>query len=93
VRAGRFLVPICFLRTQAFGLVQEHQTEAQVGDTQDVVGPKTASLDAPPVDPRPIGAAQVANEDLAIDIGQAAVATGYTRRAEAELASPNAADE
>ena len=56
-------------------------------------GSKTAALDALAVDPGPIGAAQVANEDLAIAKGQAAVAAGYPRRVEADLAIPIAADE
>ena len=93
MRSGRVLVQMCFLRPRVFGLVREYQPKAQVGDTQNVAGPKSASLDAPAVDPGPIGAAQVANEDLAIARGQAAVATGYARRVEADLASPIAAEE
>ena len=65
----------------------------QVGDTQTSPGRRRPTLDAPAVDPGPIGAAQVANEDLAVADGQAAVATGYPRRVEADLASPIAADE
>ena len=77
----------------AFGRVQEDQAKAQVGDTQHVAGPENTPLDALAVDPGPVGAAQVENEDLAVARGQAAVPTGYPRPFEAYLASRTAADE
>jgi hypothetical protein len=93
MRAGRFLVPMCFLRSQAFGLVREDQSKAQMGDTQHVAGSEKARRHALAVDPGSIGAAQVANEDLAVHKDQAAVVTRYSRRIKTDITSSIAADE
>jgi hypothetical protein len=64
-----------------------------VGDSQHVAGSEKAARDAPVVNYGPVGAAQVANENLALAAGQAAMATGYPRRVKPDIASAIATDE
>jgi hypothetical protein len=90
---GNAIFPLCVLRSLAFARMQENQTKTQMGNTQDVTGLEKSVHDAPAVDPRSVGAAEVANDDCAVADGEAAVATGYPRRVKADLARSIPADE
>src|SRR5262249_31923031 len=66
---------------------------AVVGDRQHVAGPQPTGADPPAVDPGPVGAAQIADPDLAVDLGQAAVPARDPGRVEPGIAIRMATDD
>ena len=87
------LVSVRRFGLQADGSLHEGQVEPQVGDPQFIAGAEDTLVDTPAADPRPVGAAQVTDDDPVAIQGQAAVSTGHPRRVEADITVRIPADE